>query len=75
MGSDERDYNYDPTDEMFQHTLPHGERRNAQNGDFHFGHWVSTHAPAWGATKLGQSFVYTYRGFNTRSRMGSDSKS
>ena len=57
--------------DKFQPTLPHGERLR-QPGCLPCRRKVSTHAPAWGATRLwtyGRSLPY---GFNPRSRMGSD---
>ena len=55
----------------FQFTLPHGERPRqtlADNRNLR----VSIHAPAWGATPRRRHRRRDGRGFNSRSRMGSD---
>ena len=71
MGSDRAYVNDAIRSCMFQHTLPHGERREVYHyGDLYY--CVSTHAPAWGATFCIWVSSFSLGCFNTRSRMGSD---
>ena len=71
MGSDPSKLTYQTGQQTFQFTLPHGERpppvltppRPVP---------VSIHAPAWGATPTIPAITTRGRGFNSRSRMGSD---
>ena len=57
---------------MFQLTRPRGARPNSQ-GPAADTHKVSTHAPAWGATRVAGSSSVANRGFNSRARVGRDS--
>ena len=57
--------------ESFQSTLPHGERPEWPGWNL-YGHDVSIHAPARGATRLKNHAGTTQYCFNPRSRTGSD---
>ena len=56
---------------LFQSTLPHGDRPSL-DAEVMKGPRVSIHAPAWGATPQTPHVTAGIRGFNRRSRMGSD---
>jgi len=56
---------------LFQPTHPHGVRPWDIEGDKPFS-WVSTHAPARGATWPGWGRRWPGRGFNPRTRTGCD---
>ena len=57
----------------FQPTLPHRERRGA-GLNRQFAVYISTHAPAQGATEEAPARTCPWRDFNPRSRTGSDGK-
>ena len=57
--------------DLFQSTLPHGERQAGGPNHTPTGE-ISIHAPAWGATSRRTIVNKTKHNFNPRSRMGSD---
>ena len=72
MGSDPRCVSSRSSATSFQFTLPHGERLAVGGGELDL-LVVSIHAPAWGATRRRGRWGRR-RGFNSRSRMGSDGR-
>jgi len=72
MGRDKNHLHHVGNHGLFQSTRPHGARRRhqARNNPFHF---VSIHAPAWGATRLAPKHTLQFTRFNPRARMGRDS--
>ena len=73
MGSDSSRRTISLTPALFQSTLPHGERHPSLAGIFHT-HYVSIHAPTWGATSYVQLKSEDLIRFNPRSHMGSDAQ-
>ena len=71
MGSDPVSQFPFVTPVLFQSTLPYGERRRLSKSAW-LEKIVSIHAPVWGATDKRRYVLDTVRGFNPRSRMGSD---
>ena len=59
-------------DELFQPTLPHGERRIRHMQHQTGARAISTHAPARGATRADGGQHSAAANFNPRSRTGSD---
>ena len=57
--------------EAFQPTRPHGARQRSSNA-VNLPHYVSTHAPAWGATAQIELMLERLLCFNPRARMGRD---
>ena len=56
---------------VFQSTLPRRERLNV-SADYLLDLDISIHAPAKGATRVGDVVSLTFKDFNPRSREGSD---
>ena len=70
-GSDVSLLSYGLSIDVFQSTLPHGERQSVHMRNvLRFA--VSIHAPARGATGENQESVFEPHRFNPRSRTGSD---